>query len=132
MKDTSRPMQKDERFANINITEMTKDTIGTIKNMPIGSFYLKTVVRLAFKFQSELTKTDDPIKIEFGIALMRKAAVILQKLGMLEIAILFYLAAASELDAEQLIDTAICYKELSTNFVKSTLLPYYSTWSPNF
>lgn len=95
-KDTSRPAQKEERFANINITEMTKDTIGTIKSMPIGSFYLKTVVRLAFKFQSELTETDDPIEIEFGIALMRKAASILQKLGILEVAILFYLAFASE------------------------------------
>lgn len=61
MKDTSRPAQKEERFANINITEMSKDTIGTIRNMPIGSFYLKIVVRLAFKFQSMLTNTDDPI-----------------------------------------------------------------------
>ena len=50
MKDTSRPVPKEDRFANINITEMTKDTIGTIRNMPIGSNYLKIVVRLAFKF----------------------------------------------------------------------------------
>lgn len=33
---------------------MNKDTIGTIRNMPIGSYYLRIVLRLAFKFQSEL------------------------------------------------------------------------------
>jgi hypothetical protein len=42
------------------------------------------------------------------------------------------LAIPAEAEAETLINTGIDFNEISHEFIRAVLLPYYSQWSPNF
>jgi hypothetical protein len=59
------------------ISEITKDAVKTIRNLPLEYVHLKTVLQLISKFKLQLDKATDSLKIEFGMVLFRKAAQIL-------------------------------------------------------
>ncbi len=66
------------------------------------------------------------------MALFRKTAQLLERLKLYEESILFYLAIPSEIEAEYLIEVGLDFGEISNEFINNILLPYYSSWNPNF